>query len=185
METVRRVMVGARRSGRVVEVWRRRVDPHPLRGVVVDVARELALLHRLSDAIHLDGYSVVRVADVSRVDAGPDRGRFYSRALALRREKARLPKGINLSGMGSAISTAATLFPLVTLHRERISPDTCSIGRLRTLTEKSVTLKWLTPTAKWSGDSQKYRLADISLLEFGGEYEDALARVAGLRRPAI
>ena len=184
METVRRNMVVARRSRRVVEVWRRRVDRHPLRGVVVDVARELALLHRMSDAIHLDGYAVVRMADVSRVDT-PGRGRFYGRALALRREKARLPKGINLSGMGSAISTAATLLPLVTLHRERISPDTCSIGRLGTLTEKSVTLRWLTPSAKWSGNSPRYRLADISLLEFGGEYEDALARVAGLRRPAI
>ena len=185
MATVRRNLEAARRSGRVVEIWRRRVDRHPLSGVVVEVAREFALVHRMSDTIHLDGHAVVRISDVSQVDRRPERGHFFGRALALRREKPYLPKGIDLSCMKSAISSVATFYPLVTVHRELIDPTTCSIGSPAVLTDKSVTLRWLTPAAKWSGTSPRYRLVDITLLEFGGQYEDALARVAGLRRPAI
>ena len=185
MVKVRRALVVAGRSRRVVEIWRRPIDRDPLRGVVLDVARDLALLHRLSDAIHLDGYAALRIGDVSLVDARPRYGAFYDRALALRRENPRLPKGIDLNGMDLAIASAGRLFPLVTIHRELISPDTCSIGKVHIVTEKSVMLRWLNPSAKWNGTSPRYRLADITLLEFGGEYEDALAHVAGLRRPAI
>jgi hypothetical protein len=152
---------------------------------VLDVGAEIALLHRLSDSIHLDGYTVFRIADVTHVNLRPCYRSFYKRALALRRERPRLPRGIDLGSLARAIATASAAFPLVTLHREAISPDTCSIGTVRQMTEKSIVLRWLTPGATWDGDSPRYRLADITLLEFGGEYEDALARVAGARRPAI
>lgn len=183
--STKRALTSAKRSRRIVEVWRKDIDPRPLAGFVLDCDHGLVLLHRLSDSIHLDGYSVLRLSDISRIDARPQHRAFYERALALRREKPRVPRGIDLSGIDRAIATAAQTFPLVTLHREAISRDSCSIGTIRLLTEKSVVLRWLTPGARWDGESPRYRLTDISLLEFGGEYEDALARVAGLRRPAI
>ena len=181
----RGALKAARRSARVVEIQRRRLDTNLLLGIVLDVGDEVALLHRLSDSIHLDGYTVFRIADVTHVNLLPRYRSFYKRALVLRREHARLPRGIDLRSIASAIATAGAFFPLLTLHREAISPDTCSIGTVRQLTDKSIVLRWLTPGATWDGESPRYRLADITLLEFGGEYEDALARVAGARRPAI
>ena len=182
---VQSAVIAARRSAHVVEIWRKRIDPDPLRGFVLDAGADLVLLQRLSDSIHLDGYSVFRIADATRVEMRPRYRSFYKRALVLRRERPRLPRGIDLRSIARAVVTAGASFPLLTLHREAISPDSCSIGTVRQMTEKSIVLRWLTPDATWDGDSPRYRLADITLLEFGGEYEDALARVAGARRPAI
>ncbi len=182
---VRSALTAARRSAHVVAIRRKRIDAHPLRGVVVDVGTDHALLQRLSDSIHLDGYSVFRITDVTDVELRPRYQYFYQRALRLRREWPRLPLGIDLVSIRRVIASAGTKVALLTLHREAISPDTCSIGTVRQLTEKSITLRWLTPNAKWDGDSPRYRLADVTLLEFGGEYEDALARVVGARQPAF
>src|SRR5262245_5263635 len=154
-------------------------------GFVVLVAPRLALIHRLSSDIDLDGYAVVRRRNVTRVEMRPRYGSFYQRALGLRGQRARVPGGMDLGDMGAAISSAGRLFPLLTLYREDSRRGECAVGQVRTLAEKTVTLRWLTPGAKWDGLSPAYRLADITLLGFGGRYEDALARVAGLRRPAM
>jgi hypothetical protein len=175
----------AKRAGRVVRIWRERIDRHALQGVVVSVSDDLVLVHRLSDAIHLDGYGVLRTGDVTQFESRPRYGSFYQRALTVRRERPKLPRGIELASMGSAIESASSAFPLFTLHREAISRDTCAIGRLRTVTANTIILRCLTPMAKWDGEYPRYRLSDITLLEFGGQYEDALARVARVRRPAI
>jgi hypothetical protein len=179
-----RLLTAAKRVGRVAKIWREQIDPHPLRGIVLAVADDLMLAHRLSDAIHLDGYFVLRICDITGFKSRPRNASFYERALRLRHERPKLPRGIELTTMGRAIASASDAFPLVTLHREAISPDTCSIGRVRTLTTKTIILRCITPAAKWEGDYPRYRLSDVTLLEFGGQYEDALARVASLRRPA-
>lgn len=184
-QKVRQSLTATKRTGRVVETWRERIDPHRLQGVVLPVGDDLVLLHRLSDAIHLDGYCVLRTCDVTKVQQRPRYGSFYQRALRLRHEKPRLPCDIDLSAIGCAIASAEDAFPLLTLHREVISPDTCSIGRRRTLTDNTIILRRLTPMAMWDGDSPRHRLSDVTLLESGGQYEDALARVARVRRPAI
>ena len=175
----------AKRAGRVVRIWREHIDRNALQGVVLSVSNDLVLVHRLSDAIHLDGYGVLRTSDVTQFESRPRYGPFYQRALKVRRERPKLPQGIELDGMGNAIESASRAFSLVTVHREAISRDTCAVGRIRTLTAKTIILRCLTPMAKWDGDYPRYRLSDITLLDFGGQYEDALARVARLRRPAI
>jgi hypothetical protein len=152
---------------------------------VIVIGPDLVLVQRLTDSVHLDGYCVIRIADVTKIELRPRYRSFYNRALRVRRERPRVPHGIDLGSVGCVIRSARTKFPLLTLHREAISRDTCSIGTVQQLTEKSIILRWLTPDAAWSGDSPRYRLTDITLIEFGGDYEDALARVVGLRRPAL
>ncbi len=80
--------------------------------------------------------------------------------------------------MGMALSSAGSTFPLVTIHRERIKRDSCYVGRLVTRNQRSMTIQHISPDAEWEM-KEKFRLADITLLEFGGVYETLLFKLAG------
>jgi hypothetical protein len=69
-------------------------------------------------------------------------------------------------------------YPLVTIHREWRDPDIFVVGRVAQLGEDSFILRHVTVAGRW-GDSGGYRYDDVTRVEFGGDYEDALALVAG------
>lgn len=70
-------------------------------------------------------------------------------------------------------------YPLVVIHRERVVPDECEIGRLKLASEGTYALRMITPEATWMDDEEIYRYADITRIAFDGEYENTLARVSG------
>lgn len=68
-------------------------------------------------------------------------------------------------------------FPLVTLHTEVADPDVCYIGRPVQLTSRVVTIG---PDATWDDDEWlTLAWADVTRIDFGGDYAQALALVAG------
>lgn len=162
----------------IVTLWRENLDPQGLTGYIVDLSADFVLIHYRSDAIILDGYTIVRVQDISLVDDKPKRGGFYTEALKLRGYTPTRPVGICLDSTATILESVNNNYPLVTVLRERIFKDECTIGRLEKLTDKTVILQWLTPSAEWDGYSPRYRLTSITKIDFGALYEDALARVA-------
>ena len=54
----------------------------------------------------------------------------------------------------------------------------CGVGKLHMMTDSAIILKSITPGAKWEGYSPRYRLADITRVEFDTSYLKALAMVA-------
>ena len=163
----------------IVNIWRKKIDSHPITGYVVGISQDFLLIHYMSDAIILDGYTVVRTQDISLVDDKPKYGEFYTKVLKLRGYKPKMPNGIRLDSIASMLESINEHCPLITVHQEEGSND-CSIGRIEKLTDKTVILKWLTPAAQWEGYSPRYRLTSITKIDFNGLYEDALARVAGI-----
>lgn len=163
----------------IVSVWREKIDSHPITGYIVGISQDFLLVHCRSEAIVLDGYTVVRTQDVSLVDDKPKYGEFYTKVLKLRGYKPETPNGVRLDSIASILESINEHYPLITIHREELSND-CSIGRIEKLTDKTVTLKWLTPAAEWEGYSPRYRLTSITKIDFDDIYEDALARVAGI-----
>jgi len=161
----------------IVSIWREKVDSQPITGFIVGVSQDFLLIHYRSDAIILDGYTVVRIQDVTLVDDKPKYGEFYTKALKLRGYKPKAPSGIRLDSIASILESTNEHYSLVTIHREGLSND-CTIGRVEKLTDKTVILEWLTPDAQWEGYSPRYRLTSITKIDFGGLYEDALALVA-------
>ena len=65
----------------------------------------------------------------------------------------------------------------MTLHVEKTKPDVCYIGPVVSVTEKMVVIEDLDCNAEWSG-LRRMRLADITKIDFGGGYEEALAKTA-------
>ncbi len=75
--------------------------------------------------------------------------------------------------------TAGQAFPLVAIHREEVDPDVCWIGRILEVTPELVRILEVGPDAVWETTPEEYLLKEITYVNFGGDYEDALHLVAG------
>ena len=84
---------------------------------------------------------------------------------------------VSLAGWREVLETAGALFPLLVLHREKINPRVCLVGRVRSMTEKVLSLKEIDTDALWR-ETNRYRFRDLTKVDFGGGYEEALALVA-------
>lgn len=138
--------------------------------------KDWVLLQRLAD-FHLDGWSAVRLDTVAEV-RGTGNGKAVGRALKLHDEH---PSAIlvDLSSTGEIIRTMARWSPLVTVHREAQYPDSCWIGRPLRVTDKVVELLQVDSRAEWDDDPDRFKLRDLTQIEIGGRYEQALHELAG------
>jgi len=182
MPDIRSQLVAAKRRRRPVRLHRAGLDYRRgySQGYVTDLSLLFVVLQEVSPEIMLDGYRVLRIADITDADVAYRSRPFVEKALALRGQVPCPLTGIDLSSVATVLLSANTLFPLVMIHRERIYRDSCWIGQVSSLTTKTVTLRKIDTTAAWYGET-RYRLRDITRIEFGGRYEEALALVAGLR----
>jgi hypothetical protein len=161
----------------LLEFDRKPIDRHFLRGFVIDGSPQLSLVQILDcDSFRLDGYAVIRNADVRRWRAIPE-DNFLARAARLHKLRPSKPDTVNIASLGEAAASAGAAFPLITIHCERIDKGACYVGRMLLTDQRAVTILYLSPEAEWE-EAESYSLRDITLLEFGGAYEGLLARMA-------
>ncbi len=100
---------------------------------------------------------------------------------ALKQRGERVPKRpkVTAASVGELIWSANDAFPLVTIHREKRNPDLCHIGRVIVMDKQRVSLLEINPGATWEAEPNQYPLNEITRVDFGGAYEDALHLVAG------
>jgi hypothetical protein len=163
----------------LVEVVRSGLDNRASEGFVVGVSSELLLLHTLSDRLDLDGYTAFRVRDITDFMRDFPRKGFYLKALELKGNRPALPAGIDIATIQALLKSVERAYPLVVLHRERVVPGECEIGRIKLTSESTYALRRITPTATWEDDDKTYRYADVTRVGFDSEYENTLALVAG------
>lgn len=147
-------------------------------GFVVACSDVLVLLHALEwDAFRLNGYIAVQIADIGAY-------RFFDKAdywqfRAVKRFKLvpTRPPSISVDSWPDLISSAGARYPLLTIHRERIDPETCAIGSLAAVGASSFTIEDLDCTAAWTGP-RRLKFSDVTRVDFDGGYLEALAAVA-------
>ena len=169
-------LLSFRRRRMLVEFTR----PHEsawVHGYVLGVGEGLFLTAKVDERIRFDGFEVFRVADVRNLDEHGER-EFVEEVR--RRRGLATPKAprIRLGSMAEVVRSAGRLFPLVVLHRERVDPDVCHIGRVLAVDDKKVTLHAIDPGAVW-GSHDTRALREVTRVGFGGDYENALALVGG------
>jgi hypothetical protein len=171
----------ARRDGALVRLTRGGVPAEDADtvGYVVALGPELVALHVLSDRIGLDGYEVLRLRDLLAVVDGFPSHSFYTRALEMKGEGPAVPAWLDLSSLPAAIGSVRRNQPLIVLHRERMAPGEIAVGCVRQALPSGIRLHWMTPRAEWEEDRTLYRYGSITRVQFGGEYENTLAMVAG------
>jgi hypothetical protein len=145
---------------------------------VLDIGPRFFLVQSVSDLIWFNGFEALRLADVSSVTVPAPYASFVERALQVRKEhRSRAPR-VKVSNLPLLIRTASERFPLLTIHREIVAPDVCHIGRVKSVDNRQLWLTEIGPDAKWDQEATRYRCSEITRVDFGGDYEQALLLVA-------
>ena len=169
---------------RFVEFDRKPIDTQLLGGFVLEFSERLTLLSLLDDErFELNGYTVIRNSDVRRWRS-VEQSSFRIRALNLKGVKPVRRRGLSLASWADLLKSANDLFPLVTISREMIDKNACQIGRILSMSRVSFELEEIDTDASWNGH-HRYRFSDVTRVDFGGGYEDALARVASANCGAV
>ncbi|MBL8516203.1 MAG: hypothetical protein JNM76_04445 [Betaproteobacteria bacterium] len=166
-------------AGRSIARITRKVEPGFATGYVVASNEHWVVLLVVDDAIFYSGFQAFRIQDIATVSVPSPHASFYHAVLRKRSPKRpRLPQ-ISIESTQALLASVGKRFPLVTIHREIADPDVCNIGRLVEVTGRAASLLEVTPDATWEQEVTQYRLTEITRVDFGGPYEEALALVAG------
>ena len=143
------------------------------------------LIHVVSEDVTLNGYSIIQTDDIKSfriMDA--DQEEFHRRALNLRGMEPRLPSGLSLEALESmeaVLDLIGGVSPLASIFIEKFDPEVCFIGQVTAVSDGEVALLEIDPAAEWDEEPEIYKINDITRIDFGGLYEDALWSVAKYR----
>jgi hypothetical protein len=150
----------------------------PVDGRVEGVSRDLVAIAVVGDGIRPDGIRVLRVADIVSAKVPAPYAGFI--ASAFRARGARWPKlgHAKLTSWRRLVETVS--HPVVAVHCEGRAPDVCYVGKFtRTTAERGVMLN-IRADASWDVDDPlDIAWRDVTRIDFGGDYEQALVLVGG------
>ncbi|VWX58312.1 conserved hypothetical protein [Burkholderiales bacterium 8X] len=170
--------------GILVSITRKLFDASPWYGVFVAASELFVVIQQVSQRFDLDGYRVFRRADIADIDASFEGKTLIETALFIKGLTPSMPYRLDLSGMRELVESVQRQFGVMVIHREQLQPCEVEIGTVRLDTDHTYVLRWLTPHAEWSDDDRLFHYRDISMLEFGGEYERTLLMVASAKQTA-
>lgn len=149
-------------------------------GFIVGRSDSWVLLASLSDRIALDGWVGVRLEDIQSVTRYPVEDCFQIKVLQARELWPPLPPNdMDLEGTEGLLRTAESQGSMVSVSLEFARPDACWIGSVRKIEGDTLTLLEVNVTGSWARKPRLFDLDDITRVDFGGGYEEALHLVAG------
>jgi hypothetical protein len=171
----------SRASGDVVRVFREDLERDGRFGIVVGLGAELVAFQRVTEDAALDGYEILRLADLTDCDDGGGYGEYYRLALRLRGTRPTPPPIFALDRMADALAAAAAAYPVVGFEQEALYPGELAFGRVRETTWAGVRVQELSPRGRWWREWTLLAMDSITALEFGTAYAATLALVAAHR----
>jgi hypothetical protein len=155
------------------------LDRGTVNGYVLDIGPKFFLIALVLDGLRPNGYQCYRLADIRKLQVPDKFARFHE--AVLRKRGIRFPKKprVDVSGVEKLLRTANKAFPLITIQRERVDAGACRIGRVVNLGRGRVTFLEIGPDASWDDELETYRLSEITRVDFGGDYENALQLIGG------
>jgi len=158
----------------LVEYNRKPIDKFALHGFVLAQSDKLTLVQVFDlNSFTSNGYSVLRNKDIKSFRVCDSKDYFLSRFLSLKKMKIEpLPEN-SINNWKEVLAFFDRLFPLITIHREEIDNGACYIGKLGKIGTTKFSLNEIDSDAQWIG-VYKYKYADITKIDAGGNYENAL-----------
>jgi hypothetical protein len=169
----------ARSGSKVLVQFTRRLEQESVMGYVLATGPRFFLLALVDENIRFNGFQCLRLQDVRNLEVPARYATFVEAALKLRGQKRPRTPRISVQSIQELLQTAGRLFPIVTIHREQVAPDVCHIGRVLSASESEVSLLEIGPDACWEDEALSYRTKQITRVDLGGDYEQALTLVAG------
>lgn len=150
------------------------LDRGTINGYVLYIGPQFFLIALVSDGIRPNGFQCFRLSDVRKLQVPDKYARFHE--AVLKKRGARFPKKphVDVKSLPRLLLTANKAFPLVTIHREKKERSACWIGRVVDLSRGRLTLLEIGPGASWDRELHTHRLSEITRVDFGGDYENAL-----------
>ncbi len=151
-------------------------------GYIVEVGPKFFMVAIVQEDMRFDGFQCFRLSDVRRLKIPAPYAEFAEAALTKRREQIPRKPPVDVSSLPRLLQTADKAFPLVTIHREMVDRGACHIGRLVRIEKSTLRLLEIGSDARWDEEPEQYRLNQITRVDFGGGYEEALHLVGGSPR---
>lgn len=170
-----------RQRFKLVEFKRRPAGSGRLAGFVLDSSPELVLVHYFDFATFtLNGYSVIRCADVSAFRCFGRQAYWQRRAVAHFKVQPVAPVGVSIGSFEELLGCRALEKRFVAVYRERIASNVCLIGPVTGVTGRQLTMEDLNANAEWTGP-RRIRFADMTRVDFDDGYIRALETTAPAR----
>jgi hypothetical protein len=154
-----------------------RFDDGRVDGRVVGVSAKLVAVAVVGEGIRPNGIQVFRLADIVSAAPAPYAS-FITRVFRMRGLHWPTLGRVKLTSWRALVESVRA--PVVTIHREAREPDVCFIGKfVKTIREGGALMK-IEPGGRWDLDEPlAVRWRDVTRIDFGGDYEDALVLVGG------
>ena len=143
-------------------------------GYVLDIGPRFFLLGLIDESIRFNGFQCLRISDIRRLQVPDPYEKFVVAALHKRNQKIKAKPNIKLDSLPELLRSANRAFPVVTIHRERVKPDVCWIGKVLDETNEHLFMLEIDADANWQEKPSKFLLSEITRVDFGGGYEEAL-----------
>ena len=155
-----------------------RFDDFDVRGYILAIGPRFFIAALVSDNLWLDGFECFRISDIRDLEVDPY-ALFAEAALFKRGERRPTQSPVSVESLEELLLSSAAAFPLVTIHEDIADAGICKIGRVLGVNNGRLSLLEIGPDAIWDEAPNEYALDDITRVNFGGDYEDALNIVSG------
>ena len=149
-------------------------------GYVLEVEPRFFLIAALDERLSFDGFLCVRVSDVRGLQVPSEYAAFREAVLKKRHERKPRKPRVSVLSIEELLLSANRVFPLVVICRDQIKRNVCWVGRILKISKGRVTFLQINPDAVWDEEPVEYKLSEITRIDFGGGYEEALSLVGGL-----
>ncbi len=166
-------------DGEIARVFRGNLEDGWADGYVAAIGKDYFALSLIDKSIRFDGFNCFRFKDITTCIVPAPHADFLEAALKKRKDKRPKHEALDLSSLASLILSAAVQFPSLTVHFESEEVRVCHIGKPLTVGDDHMLMLEVTPDGTWETSPQLHDLSQITRVDFGGAYEEALLLVAG------
>lgn len=161
-----------------VTIRRERLDIDATSGFIVAITEDWVVMQDLTQGVYLDDFVALRLDLVTRVESFRAKEKKYViRAVAGLGVPVRDFECASDASIGDLLAIADTLVEIVGVHVE--SPkggDWINFGKIHRIGKKRLDLQFIGRDGDWVDYTDRWRLKDITRLEFGGRYGMALEK---------
>jgi len=150
-------------------------------GFVLAANEKFTLVNNFDFDAGATGFAVFENKSVKDYELYDDSNSFDALLLKLKKINPKEKPEVSIDSMADLLRTAGELFPLIVIYREKIASDECWIGKIVEIKKNSFFLKSIDPNAEWEEELMKVLFKDVTRIEFGNGYENALQLVAEYR----
>lgn len=150
-----------------------------LDGFVVGIGKKWVVIQRVMLRCDFDGWQLFRLKDVQAVSMDPDPECFEVRALKTRTLWPPSAPELSLDDAVGVIETVSSSSTMVSVYDEFDNPDVLWVGAVASVDESRLRLLEVDHSGEWGRKPRSFDPADVTRLDFGGRYEEALSLAAG------